>query len=74
MSKLRPLDPPMVPFAVAGIIVFALAGLTVWAADGPAVWFKVCLAGFLWGFVGLAAMIPHDRRRKAARQGSGGGR
>lgn len=64
MSNVKPLDPPMVPFAWAGIAAFALAGLAVWIAGGPRDWLWICLAGFLWGFVGLAAMIPHDRRRR----------
>lgn len=67
MPKLDPLDPPMVPFAVAGIIAFALAGLGVWIADGPRSWLWICLSGFLWGLVGLAAMIPHDRKRTQRR-------
>lgn len=63
MSKQQPLDPPMSPFAIAGIIAFAVAGLIVWLAGGPTRWLEICLAGFLWGFVGWAAMIRHDRHR-----------
>jgi Protein of unknown function (DUF2530) len=65
VSKQQPLDPPMVPFAVAGIIVFALTGLGVWVAGGSSAWLRICVAGFAWGFVGLAVMIRHDRRRGA---------
>jgi Protein of unknown function (DUF2530) len=67
VSQQQPLDPPMVPFAVAGIVIFALATGAVWIFDGPRGWLEICLAGFAWGFVGLAAMIPHDRKRRARR-------
>jgi hypothetical protein len=71
----RALDPPMVPFAVGGIAAWALAGLVLlpfrnWLdAHGHGSWLEICLAGFLWGFVGLAVMLRHDanrRRRRAA--------
>ncbi|WP_117214405.1 DUF2530 domain-containing protein [Allorhizocola rhizosphaerae] len=58
----------MVPFAIGGIVAFALAGLAVWLANGPSSWLWICLAGFVWGFVGLAAMIPHDRKRRGRHQ------
>lgn len=61
MSQQKPLDPPMVPYAVAGIIAFALAGVVIWVAGGPTAWAQICLAGFLWGFVGLYSMWRHDR-------------
>lgn len=64
MSSLKPPDPPMVPYAVAGIIAFALAGLGIWIAGGPGRWVQICVAGVLWGLVGLAAMIRHDRHRR----------
>lgn len=67
MSEQQPLDPPMVPFAIGGIAIFALAAGAVWIFDGPRGWLEICLAGFAWGFVGLAVMIRHDRRRKARR-------
>jgi Protein of unknown function (DUF2530) len=67
VSKQQPLDPPMVPFAVGGIIAFAVAAIAVWIFDGPQSWLEVCVAGFAWGFVGLAVMIRHDKRRKARR-------
>jgi hypothetical protein len=76
----KPLDPPMVPFAVAGIVAFAVAGLVLFpfrdtlAAHGHEDWLWICLAGFLWGFVGLASMIRHDahrRRRRAAKATEG---
>jgi hypothetical protein len=65
----------MVPFAVAGIVAWAIAGLVLLMfrdsliAQGNADWLWICLAGFLWGFAGLATMINHDahrRRRRAA--------
>ncbi|HCT75550.1 MAG TPA: DUF2530 domain-containing protein [Micromonosporaceae bacterium] len=55
----------MVPYAVAGIIAFALAGLGIWIAGGPGRWVQICVAGVLWGLVGLAAMIRHDRNRRS---------
>ena len=63
MSQQRPLDPPMVPYAVAGIVAFAVAAIVVWLAGGPATWVQICIAGFLWGFVGLYVMWRHDRHR-----------
>ena len=72
---MAPLDPPMVPFAVGGIVVWAAVGLVVLAffRDGRENWLWTCLAGFLLGFPGLAVMIRHDanrRRRLAAAQSS----
>jgi hypothetical protein len=63
----EPLDPPMVPFAVGGIVAWAVAGLVLLVAGGPASWLRICLAGFLLGFVGLAVMIRHDANRRARR-------
>ncbi len=69
----QPLDPPMVPFAVAGIVLWAVAGLALlpfhdWLArHGHTNWLGICLAGFLLGFVGLAVMVVHDRNRRARR-------
>jgi biopolymer transport protein ExbB/TolQ len=73
--RVAPLDPPMVPFAVGGIVVWALIGLVVLAffRDGRENWLWTCLAGFVLGFPGLAVMIRHDanrRRRLAAAQSS----
>jgi hypothetical protein len=64
VSQLKSLDPPMVPYAMGGIIAFIIAGLVVWIADGPGRWMQICVAGVLWGLVGLAAMIRHDRNRQ----------
>jgi hypothetical protein len=63
VSQQKPLDPPMTPYAVAGIIAFALAGIVMWIAGAPSSWVWICVAGFLWGFVGLYAMLRHDRGR-----------
>jgi hypothetical protein len=65
--RVEPLDPPMVPFAVAGLAGFVVAGLIVWLADGPDRWLEICLAGFLVGIPGLITMIIHDRNRKRRR-------
>ncbi|TDC41631.1 DUF2530 domain-containing protein [Micromonospora sp. KC213] len=69
----EPLDPPMVPFAVAGLVAWAIAGLVLllrrdWLAEhGHQNWLWTCLAGFLWGFPGLAVMIRHDAKRRRRR-------
>lgn len=72
----EPLDPPMVPFALAGIAAWALAGLVLlvffrdWlTAHDHQDWLWTCLAGFLWGFPGLAVMMRHDANRRRRRAG-----
>jgi len=65
--RVEPLDPPMVPFAVAGLAAFVVAGLIVWLADGPDRWLQICIAGFLVGLPGLTTMIVHDRHRRRRR-------
>ena len=65
--RVEPLDPPMVPFAVAGLAGFLVAGLIVWLAGGPDRWLEICVAGFLVGIPGLITMIIHDRHRTARR-------
>lgn len=71
--KVEPPDPPMVPFAVAGIVIWAILGLAMlpfygWLSEhGHLNWLWTCVAGFLLGFVGLAVMIRHDRRRRERR-------
>lgn len=72
--RITPLDPPMVPFAIAGIVVWAVAGLVLliffrdWLADHDRTdWLWTCLAGFLLGFVGLAVMARHDANRRRNR-------
>jgi drug/metabolite transporter (DMT)-like permease len=69
----EPLDPPMVPFAVGGIVAWAVAGLVLLPFHGwldrhhHTNWLWMCVAGFLLGFVGLALMIRRDRRRHPKR-------
>jgi Flp pilus assembly protein TadB len=65
--RVEPLDPPMVPFAVAGLAGFAIAAAVVWLAHGPESWLRICVAGFLVGIPGLITMILHDRRRRRRR-------
>ncbi|WBB77852.1 DUF2530 domain-containing protein [Micromonospora sp. WMMD882] len=73
----EPLDPPMVPFAVAGMVIWAVVGLALllfrdWlTAHGHQSWLWTCLAGFLWGFPGLAVMLRHDANRRRRRSGDG---
>lgn len=66
----------MVPFALAGLIAWAVAGLVLliffrgWLTDhGHQNWLWTCLAGFLWGFPGLAVMMRHDANRRRRRAG-----
>jgi hypothetical protein len=67
----KPLDPPLTPFAIAGLMAFALVGLGLLAAHnwlvetGRENWLWICLSGFLWGIPGLLFMMAHDRGRKA---------
>ncbi|MER7167718.1 DUF2530 domain-containing protein [Micromonospora sp. NPDC000207] len=69
----EPLDPPMVPFVVAGMAAWAMAGLALllfrdWLTEhGHQDWLWTCLAGFLWGIPGLAVMMRHDARRRRRR-------
>ena len=69
----EPLDPPMVPFALAGLGAFALAGLLGlvfrgWLAEhGHTDWLWICVAGFLVGLVGLVTMTRYDAQRRARR-------
>lgn len=70
VSQVKALDPPMVPFAVAGLVIWAVVGLVVllFFRDGNDNVLWTCLAGFLLGFPGLAVMLRHDanRRRRLA--------
>lgn len=65
--RVEPLDPPMVPFAVAGLAAFAVAGVVVLLAGGPRDWLWICVAGFLCGIPGLITMIRHDAHRRRRR-------
>jgi hypothetical protein len=69
LPPLKPLDPPMVPFAVIGMGVWAFVGGIMLIASAPESWLWTCLAGFLLGIPGLLTMARHDanrRRRRAA--------
>jgi hypothetical protein len=69
----KPLDPPMVPFALAGIAVWIVALLVMLpfrddlADAGRGSWFGIAVAGALWGIPGLLTMVVHDRNRKRRR-------
>jgi Protein of unknown function (DUF2530) len=65
--RVEPLDPPMVPFAVAGLAGFVIAGLIVLLAHGPRHWLWICVAGFLCGIPGLITMLRHDAHRRRRR-------
>jgi hypothetical protein len=72
-QQIAPVDPPMVPFAVGGMVAWAVAGLVVlvFFRDGHDSWLWTCLAGFLLGFPGLAVMLRHDANRRRRRAPSG---
>ena len=63
----EPLDPPMVPFAVAGMAAFAVAGVVLLLAGAPDLWLWTCLAGLLLGIPGLITMLRHDAHRRRRR-------
>jgi len=71
--QVKALDPPMVPFAAVGIVIWAVLALVFWALHGQlrdaghGSWLPIAVAGFLWGFPGLATMLVHDRNRKRRR-------
>ena len=59
----------MVPFTVTGLVVWAVLRLALWAG-GRTAWAQICLAGVLWGLVGLLVMIRHDANRRRRRGGA----
>jgi hypothetical protein len=69
----KPLDPPMVPFALAGIGLWIIVVLIMlpFRADladaGHGNWFGIAVAGAIWGIPGLLTMVVHDRNRKRRR-------
>jgi Protein of unknown function (DUF2530) len=68
--EVKPLEVPVAPFALVGIAVWAVLGLVLLAlhgwvsAHGHTRWLWTCLAGVLWGLLGLAVVARHDRRRR----------
>jgi hypothetical protein len=65
---LKPLDPPMVPFAIGGMAAWLVALIVVLPfRDAHEDWFWICVAGFLWGIPGLLTMIRYDARRRRRR-------
>ena len=75
-SQPKPLDPPMVPFALAGIGLWIIAVLVMLpfrdelAEAGHELWFDIAVAGVLWGIPGGLTMVVHDRNRKRRRAAS----
>jgi hypothetical protein len=73
LRELRPLDPPMVPFALGGMALWLVAGLILLAfrhtlsAHGHTDWLWICVAGFFLGFPGWAVVGIHDRHRRERR-------
>jgi hypothetical protein len=65
--RIEPLDPPMVPFALAGMAAFAVAGVVLLLAGGRGEWLWTCLAGVLLGIPGLLTMLRHDANRRRRR-------
>lgn len=69
LRRLTPLDPPMLPFAVAGTVLWLVLGLVLLAMrptlaqGGKEDWPIICLAGAGFGLVGIVVMAIHDRRR-----------
>lgn len=68
-----PLDPPMVPFVLTGMVGWAIVGLALLAAQAPGPWLWTCLAGVLLGLVVLPIMIRHDRHRTSRRASAAAG-
>jgi len=61
------LDPPMVPFALAGMAAFAVASVLLLVLHGRTDWVWICVAGFLLGIPGLLTMLRHDANRRRRR-------
>jgi Protein of unknown function (DUF2530) len=66
-SRIEPLDPPMVPFALAGMAAFAVAGIVLLIVGARREWLWTCLAGVLLGLPGLLTMLRHDANRRRRR-------
>jgi hypothetical protein len=75
--QLAPLDLPMVPFVVGGLIVWLIVAVilaalhTSLAEQGRGEWLRISIAGFLVGLPGLALMLVHDRNRRRRRAANG---
>jgi hypothetical protein len=65
--RIEPLDPPMVPFALAGMAAFAIVGIVLLLVGGRREWLWTCLAGVLLGIPGLLTMLRHDANRRRRR-------
>jgi hypothetical protein len=65
--RIEPLDPPMVPFALAGMAAFAVAGVVLLFVGDHTQWLWTCLAGVLLGIPGLLTMLRHDANRRRRR-------
>jgi hypothetical protein len=80
LRQIKPLDPPMVPFVVIGMIVWAILALVLLPfrstleAHGHGDWIGICVAGVIVAVPGLGLMIIHDRNRKRRRAGLAGPR
>ncbi|MBX6749651.1 MAG: DUF2530 domain-containing protein [Micromonosporaceae bacterium] len=78
LRRLSPLDPPMVPFAVAGTVLWLVLGLgflairPTLARGGNEDWPVICFTGAGLGLVGIVLMAIHDRGR-ARQSGSSSG-
>jgi hypothetical protein len=68
---LEPYDPPLLPYALAGMAIWALAGLVLllahdWLVDtGREHWLLIVAGGLVWGVPGTLFMLRRDRRRRA---------
>lgn len=67
---MKPLDPPMVPFAVGGMVVWAIVALIFWLAGASDNLVWIAVAGLIWGVPGLLTMIRHDANRRRRRASS----
>ncbi len=73
-GNLAPLDLPMVPFVIGGMIIWLVIGLVLLGfrdslvEQGREQWLIICLTGFLVGLPGLALMLVHDRNRRIRRR------
>ena len=73
LSRLSPLDPPMLPFAIAGTALWLVLGLVLLAIKptlergGNGDWPTICFTGAALGVVGIAMMAIHDRNRRRRR-------